>query len=221
MTVGTKGLTRFFRHGSVARIGVTRIIVGVTGIALVLVAAVLPIWRMRFLAPQYPAGLGIEAYGDRVDGDLNEITVLSHYIGMPRFDATGMPEMTLWPYVILLAVLGVIVATAGDRAWWRRLACTGLWLIPVGALADVQFRLWQMGHNLDGSAPLTIDSFTPLVVGPTMVMNFTMWGIPGSALALIAAAATLVTFAPAIARRIQRRVPAPNAELIRSLTNTK
>ena len=206
MTAGTEGFARFFRRGSVTRIGIARIVAGVAGIALVLVAATLPIWQMRFLAPQYPAGLDVKAYGDSVVGDLSEITVLSHYIGMPRFDATGMPEMRLWPFVILLAVLGVIVATAVDRAWWRRLACTGLWLIPVGALADVQFRLWQMGHNLDGSAPLIIDSFTPLVVGPTVVMNFTMWGIPGSALALIAAAAALVTFAPAILRRIRRRV---------------
>ena len=206
MMAGAAGPVRFFLRGSVARIVVTRIIAGVAGIALVLVAATLPIWQMRFLAPQYPAGLDVKAYGDSVVGDLSEITVLSHYIGMPRFDATGMPEMRLWPFVILLAVLGTIVATAVDRAWWRRLACTGLWLIPVGALADVQFRLWQMGHNLDGSAPLTIDSFTPLVVGPTVVMNFTMWGIPGSALALIAAAAALVTFAPAIPRRIRRRV---------------
>lgn len=206
MTAGTEGFARFFRRGSVTRIGIARIVAGVAGIALVLVAATLPIWQMRFLAPQYPAGLDVKAYGDSVVGDLSEITVLSHYIGMPRFDATGMPEMRLWPFVILLAVLGVIVATAVDRAWWRRLACTGLWLIPVGALADVQFRLWQMGHNLDGSAPLIIDSFTPLVAGPTVVMNFTMWGIPGSALALIAAAAALVTFAPAIPRRIRRRV---------------
>ena len=206
MTAGTEGFARFFRRGSVTRIGIARIVAGVAGIALVLVAATLPIWQMRFLAPQYPAGLDIKAYGNSVSGDLSEITVLSHYIGMPRFDATGMPEMRLWPFVILLAVLGVIIATAADRAWWRRLACTGLWLIPVGALADVQFHLWQMGHNLDGSAPMTIDSFTPLVVGPTVVMNFTMWGIPGSALALIAAAAALVTFAPAIPRRIPRRV---------------
>ncbi len=206
MTAGTEGFARFFRRGSVTRIGIARIVAGAAGIALVLVAATLPIWQMRFLAPQYPAGLDIKAYGNSVSGDLSEITVLSHYIGMPRFDATGMPEMTLWPFVILLAVLGVIIATAADRAWWRRLACTGLWLIPVGALADVQFRLWQMGHNLDGSAPMTIDSFTPLVVGPTVVMNFTMWGIPGSALALIAAAAALVTFAPTIPRRIPRRV---------------
>lgn len=206
MTAGSEGPARLFRRESVAQIGVTRIVAGVAGITLVLVAAGLPIWRVRFLAPQYPAGLDIAAYGDRVDGDLSEITVLSHYIGMPRFDATGMPEMKLWPFVILLAVLGVIVAMAVDRGRWRRLACTALWLIPVGALADVQFRLWQMGHNLDGSAPLTIDSFTPLVVGPTVVMNFTMWGIPGSALALIAVVAALVTFTPAIARRIPWRV---------------
>jgi len=179
-----------------------RIGAGLASVALVLVAAGRPIWRAQFSAPQYPQGLNIAAYGDRVGGDLGEIHELSHYIGMPGFNFVGMPEMRLWPLVILVAIVAAVLGVATGRRWLRRLACAGLWLIPVGALADVQFRLWQTGHSLDPTAAIRVPSFTPLVVGPTTLMNFTLWGYPGSALVLIALAAALVTSAPFVARAL-------------------
>jgi hypothetical protein len=78
----------------------------------------------------------------------------------------------------------------------------GLWLVPVGALVDVQFRLWQVGHSLDPTSPIRVSPFTPLVVGPTTLMNFTVQSYPGMALILVAAAAALVTSAPLLARRL-------------------
>jgi hypothetical protein len=88
------------------------------------------------------------------------------------------------------------------RRWLRRLACAGLWLVPVGALVDVQYRLWQTGHSLDPSSPIRVSPFTPRVVGPTTLMNFTVTGYPGTALVLIAVAAALVTLVPVAARRL-------------------
>lgn len=177
---------------------------GGAAIALLLASTRFPIWRAHFSAPQYPKGLDISAYGDRVTGDLGEIHEISHYIGMPPFNFVGMPEMKLWLPVILVAVAMAMVAVVTGRRWLRRLACGALWLIPVGALADVQFRLWQTGHALDPTSPLRVPPFTPKVVGPTSLMNFTMWGLPGLALLLVAAAAATVTFAPMVARRRTR-----------------
>lgn len=181
-----------------------RLGVGLAAIALLLASTRFPIWRAHFSAPQYPEGLDISAYGDKVTGDMAEITEISHYIGMPALDFVGMPEMKLWLPVILVAVAIVIVAVVTRRRWLRRLACAALWLIPVGALADVQFRLWQTGHSLDPTSPLRVPPFTPKVVGPTSLMNFTLWGYPGWALILITVAAALVTFAPLVARRSTR-----------------
>jgi len=175
---------------------------GLAAVALLLVAARLPIWRAQFSAPQYPKGLDIAAYGNKVTGDLAEINELSHYIGMPPFNFVGMPEMRLWPLVILVAIVAAVLAVVTRRRWLRRLACAGLWLIPLGALVDVQYRLWQTGHSIDPTAPIRVPPFTPRVVGPTTLMNFTLWGLPGWALILIAAAAALVTSAPLVARRL-------------------
>jgi copper chaperone NosL len=179
-----------------------RIGAGLGAIALLLLAARLPIWRAQFSAPQYPKGLGIAAYGDRVGGNVVEIRALSHYIGLPPLNFVGMPEMRLWLLVILVAIVAAVVALVTRRRWLRRLSCTGLWLIPVGALADVQFRLWQMGHTLDPTSAIRVPPFTPRVVGPTTLMNFTLWAFPGWALVLIAVAAALVTSAPFVARRL-------------------
>ncbi len=187
---------------------------GLAAVALLLVAAPLPIWRAQFSAPQYPHGLGLAAYGNKVEGDLSEINELSHYIGLPPFNFVGMPEMRLWLPVILVAIVAAVLAVVTRRRWLRRLACSGLWLIPVGALADVQFRLWQTGHSLDPTSPIRVPPFTPRVVGPTTLMNFTLWAYPGWALVLIAVAAALVTSAPFVARRLTRSGgPATEGEL--------
>ena len=187
---------------------------GLAAIGLLLFAARLPIWRAQFSAPQYPQGLDIAAYGNKVEGDLGEINELSHYIGIPPFDFVGMPEMRLWPLVILFGVTAVILAVVSRRRWLRRLACAAVWLIPIGALVDVQFRLWQVGHSVDPLSAIRVTPFTPHVVGQTTLMNFTVDAYPGMALVLIAIAAALVTSAPYAVRRLPRGGgPATGADL--------
>lgn len=183
---------------------VVRIASAGAAVGLLLVAARLPIWQAQFSAPQYPHGLGIAAYGNSVRGDLGEINELSHYIGMPPFNFVGMPEMRLWPLVVLVTIVAAVVAALTPRRWLRRVACAGLWLTPLGALADVQYRLWQTGHSIDPLAPIRVPPFTPRVVGPTTLMNFTLWAYPGMALVLIAVAAAVVSSAPFVVRRLTR-----------------
>ena len=182
-----------------------RIAAGLAAVALLLLAERMPIWVAQFSAPQYPDGLDLTAYGNRVEGDMGEILELSHYIGMRPFDVVDMPEMRFWLPVILLGTAAAVLAVVATRPWLRRVACAAVWLIPVGALADVQFRLWQSGHGLDSAAAIRMDPFTPLAIGRTTQMNFTIWAYPGSALLLIALAAALVTLTPFFARRLTRR----------------
>jgi hypothetical protein len=179
-----------------------RSVSGLAAVVLLGAALRLPIWRAVFQAPQYPEGLNIVAYGNKVNGDLSEITELSHYIGMPPFNFVGLPEMRLWPVVIGLSIAMAILAVVTRRRWLRRLATAALWLVPVGSLAIVQFRLWQTGHSLDPTSPIRVTPFTPKVVGPTTLMNFTVVGYPGTALVLIVMAAALVSAAPFLVRRL-------------------
>jgi hypothetical protein len=168
----------------------------------------MPIWEARLSAPQYPDGLRITAYGDRVEGDLREINQLNHYVGMEAFDPSDVPETRLWPLAIAAALVGVIVGSALGRHVLARLARLGLWLVPVVALADIQFRLYQYGHSVDPEAPIRLEPFIPFAVGPTKVLNFTTWAYPGAALRLLVAAALLVAVGPGLVLRARRWVGA-------------
>jgi hypothetical protein len=58
----------------------------------------------------------------------------------------------------------------------------------------VQARLNQVGHNRDPHAPIrAVRDFTPPLVGPAKVGNFTVWSFPHiGGLALVVAAALSV-----------------------------
>jgi nitrous oxidase accessory protein len=164
------------------------------GGVLLAAASVLPVWASRLLAPQYPGGLWLWAYGGWVEGDLNEINNLNHYVGMRPFDANMVPEMVLW--LPMLVGLSVAVAFAVyQRGLLGRLALIGLWLAPLGVLADIQRWLYIFGTDLDPRSALRLEPFVPLAIGPTEVWNFTVWAFPGPGLVLLFVVALLATLA--------------------------
>ncbi len=57
------------------------ILLGVAALLLA-VSMFMPYWEMTLKAPQYPAGLAIQAHVNRLTGDVSEIDGLNHYIGM-------------------------------------------------------------------------------------------------------------------------------------------
>jgi nitrous oxidase accessory protein len=181
-----------------------QVLLGVVALLLVACGWLLPLWQATLHAPQYPGGLSMYAYGHQVTGDVDEISGLNHYVGMRPFDLADFPEMVLWPYTLLLAVAAVVVALATRRRIVRWLALAVLWGIPIGVLAVIQFRLNQYGRDLDPGAALRLDPFTPWVIGPTKVWNFTTWSWPGWGLIAMVAAAAVVTFGPRLVARFGR-----------------
>ena len=100
---------------------------------------------------------------------------------------------TFWGFAAIV-LIGVATFLSG---WWRRGAIVLLWLIPLGVLIDIQFRLNQMGHNMDPAAPIDVEPFTPWVVGKVKVAsNVTTIAWPGEALWCLFGAAALVTLGP-------------------------
>ena len=53
----------------------------------VLSAVFLPIWRIELDAPQYPEGLALLIYANRLGGEVEIINGLNHYIGMKTLHA--------------------------------------------------------------------------------------------------------------------------------------
>lgn len=177
-------------------------IVAVVGSFVLVVAGLLPVWGTRLIAPQYPAGLELWFFGDRVEGPVREVNGLNHYIGMQEIDLAQVPEMALWPLAIVGSALLLVMAVLW-RGWLSRLALLGLWLIPVVVLADIQRWLVIFGTELDPRAALRLEGFMPLVVGTNQVWNFSVLTYPGPALLAILGVALAAT----LARRAQPPEP--------------
>ena len=156
-----------------------RIGTAVAAAGLVAWSSRLPLWQMTMRAPQYPKGLRLYAFGTRMEGDLSELNILNHYIGMPAVQAPAL-ETSMFP--IGIGLLVVLCLAAPAHAWLRRTAVAATALMPIGILADLQWRLYEFGHTLNPTAPIRLKPFTPLVIGPTQMGNFVStamisWGV--------------------------------------------
>jgi copper chaperone NosL len=188
------------------------LVAAVIAAALLAGSLFLPLWRMQLVAPQYPEGLVMHAYGNRFEGDdssyyddVREINGLNHYIGMKPIEPVR--EMDLFfPGVIATLVAGIAVSfIAWKRAWFRALAVAGFWFIPVFFVIDLQYWLYKYGHSMDPDAALNTGAFTPKVIGTTKVWNFHSVTSLEVGFYLMVLAAIAVTFLPTAIRLAQAR----------------
>jgi len=166
-----------------------RIGTAVAAAGLVAWSSQLPLWQMTMRAPQYPKGLRLLAFGTGMTGDLSELNILNHYIGMPAIEAPAL-ETGLFPFGIGL-LIGLCLA-APAHAWVRRAAIATAALMPIGILADLQWRLYEFGHALNPTAPIRLKPFTPLVIGSTHMGNFVSSAMISWGVACLAGAALLL-----------------------------
>lgn len=181
---------------------IARFAIGALAIVLVLLATTLPVWEARLDVLQYPGQqLILIAYPDELVGDVEEITILNHYVGLRLFDMGELWETVLWWPGIVVALLGVVLAAliprgaTGRWRWIGTIARLGLWLFPVGILLDIQVRLYQLGHSMNPGAAFRQEPFTPPVIGAAQVssnVHTSAW--PGGAVVCLVGAATLMTF---------------------------
>jgi copper chaperone NosL len=87
----------------------SRILILVLALSLIVLYFV-PLWNITLDAPQYPEGLGMQIWLDKMTGDLDIINGLNHYIGMQLIEPDSIKELTLMPYIIGFIILfGIIV----------------------------------------------------------------------------------------------------------------
>ena len=192
-----------------------RVILGVAALAaaaLVALSSQLPLWSMKLEAPQYRHGLHLHAYGTGMTGDLRELNILNHYIGMPPIEAPEF-ETAIFPYGIAV-LIGLCLLSPFHR-YLRRLAVAGTFATPLIILADLQYRLYEFGHSLDPKAPIRPKPFTPLVIGESEMGNFETHGmVSWGVVCLVAAALVLL-----IGGRISRRREASHAPKVPKRTS--
>lgn len=141
-----------------------------------------PYWHMDMKAPQYPKGLELEAYVNKMVGDVVELDRLNHYIGMrPLADAAQFEMSIAVVAIILMAVLAALASVIHTR--WAVLMCLPAITFPFVFLADMWWTMRDYGLNLDPDAPLSnsIKPFVPTVIGAGKVAQFETYAyvLPG------------------------------------------
>jgi copper chaperone NosL len=188
-------------RAQVAQVDRLWFVCAVMAAGLVLASAGLPFWTMDLTAPQYPAGLELVAYGTHIEGDLEELNTLNHYVGVERLEPHDIFELQLFPFAIAGLSGALLLGSVFARHRLLRVALAlATWAFAVGLLLDVQWWLYRTGHELDENAAMRIPEFTPSVLGGSQVVNFHSDAMVAAGFWLIVAAAALVSFGPMVTR---------------------
>jgi len=145
---------------------------------------VFPIWKITLEAPQYPEGLGMFIWINKIVGEeastLQSVNIMNHYIGMKAIEPDAIPEFSFMPY-IALALAGLALILTVLKKWKLNLVWTILLLVGA-ALAIYDFYLWEYdyGHNLDPNAAIKFDgmAYQPPLFGTKQILNFTAMSYP-------------------------------------------
>ncbi|MDB5013174.1 MAG: Uncharacterized protein JWQ25_1376, partial [Daejeonella sp.] len=159
--------------------GLSRSIITLCGLALIVVLFV-PLWQIELAAPQYPEGLILKMYPNKLAGNVDIINGLNHYIGMKTLHTEDFLEFTILPYIIgLFAAFCFLVAWLNKSKWLTVVFSS---FVLFGVIAMVDFYRWNYnyGHNLDPNAAIQIPgmSYQPPLIGYKKLLNFGAYSIP-------------------------------------------
>jgi len=157
----------------------SRILIGLAALIMAIIYFV-PFWQILMWAPQYPEGLTMKIWINKLSGDVEIINGLNHYIGMKHIKVEMFPEFKIMPWIVAgLMTIGLLAAVTGRKliAWMFILAITA-----TGVVGLVDFYLWgyDYGHNLDPTAPIQIPglSYQPPLIGSKQLLNFLAYSGP-------------------------------------------
>lgn len=157
----------------------SRILLIFCAIALLAVLFV-PMWRIDLDAPQYPEGLMLLIYANKLGGNVDIINGLNHYIGMRTLHTDDFPEFKLLPGIIIFfSIVSLIVGILGRRKWLNALF---ILFVCFGVIAMVDFWRWeyQYGHDLNPDAAIRIPgmAYQPPLIGFKQLLNFGAYSMP-------------------------------------------
>jgi copper chaperone NosL len=171
-----RDLTEFFR-GDISRASRVALLV----VALALIPCLfLPVWNIGLKAPQYPQGLELKIYSHELAGDLQEINILNHYIGMAEIEPDEFREFIFIPFFILRFLGFAVLAALVGRMPIAALGYIDFAVFGAVMMFDFQTWLTRFGQGLASGAPLTIDPFTPKFLGVTSIGQFEVTSYPAA-----------------------------------------
>lgn len=164
---------------SVPMSGLSRIMLFAAAV-LFAVTVFFPMWRIELTAPQYPEGLVLQLYANKIAGNVDIINGLNHYIGMKTLHTENFPEFLFLPYILgCFGIAALFVAWSASR---RALKVLLVSYIIFGILAAIDFYRWnyQYGHDLDPNAAIRVPgmAYQPPLLGYKQLLNFGAYSIP-------------------------------------------
>ncbi len=140
------------------------------------------IWKIHLWAPQYPEGLEMQIWIDRLTGDITIINGLNHYIGMANIEESMFPELKFLQYILYgIIALGLITFIANKR-WLLNLFTFVLIAFAIAAMVDMYIWGYKYGHNLNPHAAIKIEgeSYQPPLIGYKQLLNFLALSAPAA-----------------------------------------
>jgi hypothetical protein len=191
----------------------------VAAAAALIPAYFFPLWNMTFTSNQYTDGLVLHIYAYELEGgktpnrdDLREINSLNHYIGMRPLLESDFSEFAWLPFaigaLILLAlraaVIGKMSSLVDVFVLFTYFGLFSLW--------SFYHRLYTYGHNLDPTAAMKVEPFTPPLFGTEQIANFSVTSLPDLASYSMLAFSVLLLAAIILSLRRKEVAVSPVAE---------
>lgn len=177
---------------------------------------VLPIWKIDLFAPQYPEGLMLLIYADKLGGNVEIINGLNHYIGMQTLHAENFIEFTILKYILgFFSAFILLTAIIGRKKLVYVLFASFL-TFSLLAMADFYRWNYNYGHNLDPNAAIKVPgmSYQPPLIGYKQLLNFGAYSMPDTGGMLFIATGILILLVILIERHVfskwlkRKQVPA-------------
>ena len=107
-----------------------------------------PLWHIGLTAPQYPEGLGLNIWINKITGekpqDLNSINGLNHYIGMKEIVPESFPELRYMPIAVAVFIgLGLLGALWGNRKALYAWTALFLGMLVMGTGPPMSCSIWS------------------------------------------------------------------------------
>lgn len=187
---------------------ISRIMLIICGL-LLLASLFIPLWRIELSAPQYPEGLALLIYTNKLGGDVDIINGLNHYIGMATLHAENFIEFSIMRYII--AAYGLFAFTCAWKAQRKWLVAWLVAFFVFGIVAMADFWRWEYnyGHNLDPNAAIIVPgmSYQPPLIGFKQLLNFGAYSIPDIGGWLFILAGLLALFAVVYEVKLKKTSP--------------
>jgi len=148
----------------------------------------LPVWTMSLWAPQYPEGLTLRIYANTIQGDLDKINILNHYVGMHAITPNDFKEFSYMPQLLTFFGVMALLAALVNRRWLAILGWLAFTGFAVYMFSDYARWLYHYGHDLDPRAAMKLGTFTPPLVGYQKMANFKVLSLPGPGTVLLGVA---------------------------------